>query len=462
MRKSRTVLILLIVILWVVSIQAQDLTVSNIELPDARWGDHSIKVEVDNSGYAYKFIIAHTEVSFIEGILLPSRHYWQVVFSEPESNVKADIPVYVPACYGKVQISLKMYDVIDTLDVLLESQKFFEKEVTNDFPVPSQIQNMIDIGLPVLARQNELIDNTFTRILMVLLGQGKNVEEIAAMCGADQEFVQSTVTLLHREKYLYLVGERYKPNFMIIDNDMVDNLRPAIDEAVDQLYNAIVSNLPEYDKIVTEMVKSGQLSKDANNALDPGVVLHHKYPLIMTFLLWNLLGRDFINGGMPFNILEGSDPCGGYMGDFFYLVEGGEKNTGRSFYYQEKTSKGDAVYCGYGYFGIRCPRNYQELKSENKYIRWIFSRESNELAFLFNSETLVAPAKSLLPGTAETVSTLLGNLEVSFAGMAFDKYQRGAKYWCWNIVVTRLLDKFEENGIMEKEGSGLYTFQKAN
>jgi hypothetical protein len=444
------------------TIQAQELTVSNIELPEAGWGDHSIKVEINNSGAGYKFIVAHAEVSFVEGILSPSRHYWQVIFSEPESNVKADIPVFVPTSYGKAQISLKMYDVIDTLDVLLESQKFFEKDVTHNFLIPPQIQHKIDIGLPVLARQNELIDNAFTRVLMVLLGEGKSIEEIANMCETKQEFVESIVAALHQEKYLYLVEGRYKPNFMVISKDMVDDIQPAANETVDQLYEAIINNLPEYDKIVSEMVVNGQLTNDINDALDPGVVLHHKYPFIMTFLLWNLLGRDFISGGMPFNILEDSDPCNSNMGDFFYLVAGGEKSTGQSFYYHNKTRKGDAIYCGYGYFEIRCPRNYKELKGQNKYVRWTFSRESNEIAFLFNSETLVTPAKSLLPGTAEPVNALLGILEESFAGAAFDKYQRGAKYWCWNIVVTRLLDKLVENGILEKEGSGLYNFQKAN
>lgn len=442
--------------------QDSDFEVAPIKFDATTWGANTAHLNITYKGYEYKFIVAAAVVEFTEGPLLPRREYRSNFMMEPESTSEIELPILIPASYGKGTIKIELYDVVDTLDQLLESQSFFSKSFPIEFGAPPRLTDELnlDIALPVLMEQNELFDNAISRLVPVFLSRGKSVEEIAKLCNSTPDVIQAEINLLGSEKFLIKAGQKIRPAFMVIEKDDIDALMPALDSTVETLYKTIKANYVNFEEMIETMTEAGELSADKNDVLDPLTILNHRYPLTLTFVLWNLLGRNVITGGMPFDIFSGSDPCNGKMGNFFYMVPAGDDYVGKTFYYQSKVAGVESIYCGYGEFDIVCEANYKEKEKNNIPARWFFARDSNEMAYIFNSRGLMKPVTELIRNCDVPVDKLKSRIEEHFKGYLYDMHGEGVRYWAWNMVVTKLMDKFEANGDMDKEGSGLYTFQQ--
>jgi len=463
-RKGLILAVLLIIVPALFVSADDDFKIGPISMNAQTWGTDIASFEVKYTGYEYKFVVATSTVEYTEGPYHPIRHFKKTYFLEPESSVNVELPVIIPASYGKAEIRIVLYDVVDTLDQIFESQKFFEKTIPVEFDAPTRLTDEVDfdIALPVLMEQNDLFDNALTRIVPVLLNRGKSLDEIAYLCNADPTIIDDVVRALVAKHFVVMAGEKVRPGFLVIDRATIDKLTPSIDKATDEIYNIIKTNLPAYDSLLKQLVKSGEVTSDPNDILSGTSILHHKYPLIMTFLLWNILGRSFISDGAPFDIFKGSDPCNGEMGEFFYMVPAGEEFVGKSFYYQTTVFGQESAFCGYGRFGISCEANYEEKAKENIPVQWFFERDSKEMAFLFETSKLIRPVTTLMEGTNPPMLDLRTKIDGTLNGYLYGLYGKGARYWCWNLVVTGVMDRLVENNDIKKEGSGLYSFQRMN
>ncbi len=439
-----------------------DFKVGPIEMPEIAWGSNIASFKLTYTGGDYKFIAAAAHAEFGEGKLKPSRKFVKNFFMTPESEIDIELPIPVPAAYGKGMVTIKLYDVVDTLDELFESQVFFTKEIPFNFKAPQNLIDEVgfDIALPPLMENNALFDNPLARVAPVLLSRGKSIDEIASLCNTTPDNIRAVLEVLREEKFIVIAGEKVRPSFMVIEEEAVSQLRPFIDSTVAKLYDKIVGNFPVFDSALAGMIESGEVTSDPHDALGGSAVLHHKYPLVMTFLLWNLLGRSFITGGTPFDIFADSDPCNGRMGKFFYMVPSGKKNIGKTFYYQTTIAEQETAYCGYGEYEMVCDPNYREKARNNIPVRWFFSRESREVVYFFDTGVLLKPVSLLMQDTGEPVDSLRTAIDKALDGYMYKQYGEGARYWCWNLVVTQLMDKLVENGIIQKEESQLYSFQR--
>ena len=439
-----------------------DFKIGLINLTDKNWGTGFAEFRLEYTGYEYKFIAATAVVEFTEGPYRPARYFKKNYIMEPESAVDVTLPVIIPASYGKGIINISLYDVVDTLDQPFESQRFFEKKIPFEFSAPSELTGVVnlEIALPVLMEQNALFDNALTRLVPVLMSRGKTSEEIAQLCHTTPEIINGVIEALAEKRFIIKAGEKIRPGFIVIDEGMINRLKPSIDSTIDEIYGAIKANLPAYNSLLAEMIAGGDVTPDPNDVLSGSSVLHHKYPLIMTFLMWNVLGRSFISDGAPFDIFPGSDPCNGKMAEYFYMVPAGDDYVGKSFYYQTRAFGQEAAYCGYGEFEIVCEPGYEQKAANNLPVRWFFARESMEVAYMFETSKLIKPVSVLMENSTDPMSALRANIDKTMKGYMYDLYGKGVRYWCWNLVVTGVMDKLTENGDIKKEDSGLYTFQR--
>ncbi len=354
-----------------------------------------------------------------------------------------------------------LYDVVDTLDELFESEKFFTNVDTITYKMPAALKGVPDAQLnaPVLVGKSELFDNEFNRILIYLLDQGKTIPEIALATATDTASVRQVLNTLLRRKYLTMEGSRYRPAFAVINTAAVNHLKPLIDRTVDDLYKRIVALMPGYDALLKSLAAQNKLTSDQNNIMDGGSILYHKYVALLSLFLWDRLGCQFVNDGVKFDIFEGSDPCRADMGKFMYLVSGLDSLSGHALCYYSSDNEGARFYCSAVEAKLQCTALSQPSPELPTYYQWQFDPTMPPMFFNYNP-TKVEPALAYLDkGTAGASSALKDEITKYYTGAKAHSIP-GTRYWTWNLVVTSLMSRFEKNKLMEKEGTGLYLLNR--
>jgi hypothetical protein len=256
-----------------------------------------------------------------------------------------------------------------------------------------------------------------------------------------------------------MVDGNYMLNYSVIDKNNLNQLRSSINSTVDELYENIKNNLDSYDKTITELAEQGALTKDPNDLLDGGSVLYHKHASVFGLYLWDKLGREFINDGEPFSVFEGSNQNKISMGDFMYMVEGGKEYSGETFYYYLNDSRGERMYVGI----VDEPMSVEPSVQFTSDLPggWNFGPDRQPMLYSYNPDKTEKPFESLAEGVTEIMNKMKADIDKLYPPVKDDEKNRGPRYWCWNVIVSDVIKKFEEEKIIEREGSGIYVFQKS-
>jgi|WetSurMetagenome_2_1015567.scaffolds.fasta_scaffold55495_3 hypothetical protein len=462
MIKSRLCCFTILMILLAGMAGAEGFQVGDINLSSTNWGNQTVNVNVLNISGEYKWIAVRTQVIFSDSLLTPRRNSQKTIFMEPDLNKKLELPYEFPGNYGRGVVRVSLYELVDTLDPLYESLRFFEKDIPVEFPVPDSLVGLVSDGInvPMYAEKSDLFDNLFNRLFFILLYQGKSLTDIARLTGADSVFVNMTLRRLMVEGLISQTDNVYDPNFAVIDISLISKLRPAMDSTMLSIYNSITAGLPRYDSLVADYLKTGKIKNDKNNLFDPGTVLYHKYPTVIGLLLWNRLGVDFVSDGMPFNIFVGSDPCAARMAEFTHFVLGNGNNMGRSLFmnFNDNNEEGK-FYCS----GDSVIFNCYLLSSPGVLpvvFDWAVSEKNPMIYFTYNDAVTKEPLAILAGDAIGNIRNLKTKIEMELAGSKNARHIRGIRYWCWNLIVTEVIKKLETDKVLIREGSGLYMFER--
>ena len=441
---------------------SSDCQVGDVSFSSTDWGKQRAWVSLTDSSGDYKFVVARIEVSFPHSAISPKRISMSAFILEPLTTTRIEVPFEIPCNFDTGFIQFDLYNVVDTLDTLLESQKLLSNKYPTVHALPEGLKMLLPekIEVPAFVDKNVTFDNYFTRVFFVLLHQGKSLAEISVLSGAGADYISSLTAQLQSWQYIKQDASGPKPAFAVIDKPAIDRLRPMIDIAVEDLYKTISVNIPRYDSTIEVLASSGKLTRDKFNLFDGGSILYHKYPVILTLFLWDKLGRDFVNDGVEFNIFANSNPCNAFMLEYMYLVGADKGNTGRSLYYYQKDPDGERIYCADSEIAINCtPRTGISADGRALY-DWFFAENSPSTYFSYD-ESKVAPGLSILAhGAGTSVANLKAEITKMFSGPPYGTYFRGARYWCWNLIVTELLDKLTKGNLLTGEGSGFYILNK--
>jgi hypothetical protein len=440
----------------------QNFEVGDIDLSSSGWGRQSVTVNLRNISEDYKWIAVQTEVIFSDTLLSPRRNSQKSVFIEPNENRKLTLPYDFPGNYGKGMVRISLYEQVDTLDPLYESLRFFKKDIPVNFPVPDSLKELVAAGInvPMYSERTELFDNLFNRLMLILLYQGRTLDDVARLTGADSIFVNMMLRkfildgLISQDNYIYT------PKFAVIESSFIDKIRPLMDSTITSLYNSIKSGLPRYDSLVSDYVATGKLSRDKYNLYEPGSVLYHKYPTTLGLLFWNKLGRDFINDGKPLSLFVGSDPCSARMLGFTFMTTGNKKNLGRSLYLNlDEGNDEGKFYCSADSVIFNCYR-LSPPGATNVAYDWNVSEKNPMMYFTYEDEVIKDALGILAGDSPQIINKLKTRIETELAGSKNVSHLLGVRYWCWNLIVTEAIKKLEVDNVLAKEGSGLYLFER--
>ncbi len=437
------------------------IVVDNIEVPALDYGQQTAQVSVSNPTGALHFVTVIAEVQFTGPGLTPNRNTRNYFYLEPDDSRTIEPTVLVPANYGSADVSVRVYDVIDTLDALSERYLVSEKRLTLDFPRPDAIEKYFEteINLPPRVEDHPYFDNDLSRLMLIMMNQGIMPDEIAEITGFRLTMVQEMFGRLLTKGHLVSDGDSVIVSVPIISHEEAARSSVLAFALADSLARRIENNIDDYRRVLDSLGAAGAMSMDADLIMNPGAALHHLYPTISGLLLWYDLGREFITRKAPLLIYNNTDLCNALIPTYMYAVQAGPEFNGNQFFALSLTEKTYSVTYGDHPPTVVCPDDFILKAQRNMKINWQFGEDSKQQRLLFDS-LVVEPALNALSGGADDlIYGTYYELRDIASEFGHPRLGYGQRYWFWNLVATRTLAQLVEAGVVKREGSGNYRFE---
>lgn len=439
--------------------QGGSLVVGDVSFPSLRWGEQQAVVEITNNSHYLKFIVAETEIQFDGTYLHPQRRVRSHHVVPPGESDTIEAGILVPGNFGEADIRLRLYDVVDTLDAILPGQKFFEQPFLVVFNIPEGLFPYVGtrITLPPRVENHPYFDNEFSRILMILLSEGKEAGEIATMSDCDTSFVRRQIELMADVGYARKTEDGVELRMTVVRQEEADAAREHAVRLADSLTELIADQIDGLARVRDSLVAAGAISPDSNAFFDPGAVLHHPYPVVGALALWWDLGNVFITRSAPLYIYDGTDLCNAAIPTYMYAVEGGAVVNGHQFYAPIVNRSSFEILFGDTIPAIECDEDFLRYRQRPAAVRWQPTEEYFQTNYVFDS-TVVRPAVEAITAGADS---LLWRTYEAVRDMAVDQYGHarldyGYRYWFWNLVATRTLEALVKRGAVERTGNGQF------
>ncbi len=435
-------------------------SVGEIDFSSLRWGRQTAQFEVTNNTDELKFVTVETEVKFTGSYLNPNRrtrsHY---VLKPLEARILLPA-VHIPGNYGRAEITIYLYDVVDTLDITLPGQKFFEQPFTITFHVPEQILPYVDekIDLPPMVERHPNFDNEFARILLILLSEGRSADDIAAMAKADTSFVQEAVKTMLDKGYVKKADGSYRLTFPFISIAEAEEAKKLAVALSDSLATVIENNMPSYTKTLDSLISAGAVDQDSNAFFDGGTVLYRPYPVVSALFLWFDLGRKFITRSAMLLIYDGTDLCNAHIPNYMYAVCGGDTFNGTQFYAQYLSHASYRIVYGDQIPVIDCGEDFILKAKLGHKVAWGFTQEFLPESFMLDTLAVQPVLDALGVGADSLVEETYYRLNDIATKHGHEKLSYGERYWFWNLAATHTLKKLVDRGVVTRHGNGQFKF----
>ncbi len=464
-KKISTISILLICLTigFIQTANSKDLAIGEVEFPSLRWGDQKLNMEATNNGALTKFIAVEIEIKFTGEYLNPIRIARSNFILSPGESAVLNPSITVPGNFGRSEVSLRVYDVVDTLDDILPGFLSFEQPFFINFNIPDAMFPYLQSKIIYPPRVGDDIDfdTEFARLLPLLISEGNTPGDIAEMAMCDTSFVEKAIEGFMERGYAKKNDNgNYQINFPVISTEEADEGRALAVQVADDLSNIISGNMGDYTKVLDSMKLAGKLPKDSVSFLDGGAILYFPYPTVSCLALWWDLAEDFIvPGAPPLLLYSDANPCKVNIPLFMYALNGGEINNGT--HYFSSMSTRSAVIMQYGDVvpEYECERDMTRKYSRRRYSGWSLPEEFAPRGFMIDTST-VRPAVDALVRDADPLIKETYN-KVTKLGLSYNRevVTRGYYFWFWNLVATHTLNNLIEKGTVERMGNGQFKFE---
>jgi hypothetical protein len=440
--------------------QDPEVIVGEIEFPKRTWGVQALPFEITNNTDWLKFLVVETDAAFEGSYVNPHRVVRTTFVLEPSDRKTVDSKLEIPPNYGKLTLRIRIYDVVDTLDDLSVGTVVFEQPFMIKFHTPDGVAPYFQerVTLPPLVGNHGILDNEFARIMLLMLHEKKTLPEIAELCQADTAFTREMADQMVQEKYLRMDKENYIVALPIINNSFAQAGRKLADGISDRLAEMITNNLNHRQGVIDSMVKAGGYSGDSTNFTEGGTLLFRTFPLVGGLYLWQVMGQRFISGSRGFQIYARTDPCNARIGQFMYLVQGGDYFNGHHFFMADPSRGGYDTRFGDSLPTVECKPGFDSVATETIY--WNFSNADHPDMYIYDS-TFINPVLRVLDVGAEAIladaTAGLTELNTQYGGPAM---MTGTNYWFWNLTASLTLDKLIKNNVVARTGNGKFRFKE--
>ncbi len=439
-----------------------DVVVSDVELPNLRWGAQQASFTVTNNSDQYKFISVITDMQFEGSYLSPSRTARSNYVLLDNETYTIEPVIDVPGNYGKARINVKIYDVVDTLDPVFETQKVYEQPFMLNYHPPDAVIPYLQERLDLPPRVNEHpdFDSEFSRILLLMIEEAKTPEQIAATVECDVEFVRAQIKQMMARFYVVSVGDGiYTTDFPVITLSEAKQLRPIAERMADSLAAIVARNMPAYDSLVRALEAEGKMPEDTIDFIHGGTILYHKYPVVAAMLLWYDLASQFITEGKPLRIFQGTDLCNANIHRFMYAIQGGDHFRGTHFYHEEDTGPSISILYGDRLPGIKCEDDFIRKGALRQRVNYEIRDGFIPEAFIIDT-LLIRQATHLL---SEDVDPLMRPMYMDVLKIAREnrhtQVSLGYRWYIWNLTASIALEQLIDDGIVERHRNGQFKLE---
>ena len=468
LRKVQAALLMTAVLLitgGTVFAQQAEITVGEISMPSLRWGTQTANFTVTNHTDYPKVISVTTDVTFEGAYMNPVRHRRSNYELNPGVDQQIKQPVDIPGNYGKATIVVSVYDVVDTMDQVLPYQVVASQPFSIQYHIPENLEAYFQepITLPPLVNNSVDFDSEFSRLLFLLMNEGKTVQQIAEMTQCDTSFVLEEQVYMLRAGYLLNDKDGFKLRFPVITTKEAEEVRPIAEEIADELANRIEANMGSYKATMDSMVAAGSLPPNADDFMNGGSVLYYRYPALTGLFLWYYLGQEFIDPTRPLSIFDRTDYCNARNPEFMYAVQGGPYYNGTNFYDFSTMSGHILITYSDSIPQVDCEYNVDLLhRTLMQNIDWKWRNDVVPEPFVVDTATVRAAFQGLMPGIAHILQKGFNEYKVVFDRYGHTNFTRGARYWFWNLVTSRAIVKLTDKGILSGRGSGFYLYEEVH
>lgn len=456
----RTSLLLVICLICVASLAAQpEIQVGKVTPASVAWGPQVLNAEITNKAEYPKLVSAIMSIKFTGNYLNPVRKYRSNYFVEPDARATMPVSFEIPMNFGTAKMTLAFYDVVDTLDPIFPEQLVSESHYELIFHVPEEVLPYTQerITTPPLTDRSPVLDAEYDRIALWMFHEGRSKEEIAAAARVDTAYFNSLV-----KKWLHFnflakskLDSTLRPTFVCVDIAGVEEAKPLAEETSTKLAAILERNIKaNYSRVLDSLVRAGVTARDSNDFLNGGTILYRKYPVVAGLLLWYDWGRGFIVGPGILDVLEGTDPCNVMQPTYMYAVQGGDVFNGHHYFRMMSAAGKVQINFADSIPEVSCPEIYPFLDYLRDDLGFGYSVQSSPEFFSFDTTAANPMIRALSEGSTETLNAAFTGLKTILEKHQPGSFTTGARYWFWNLVATRTLDKLLKNEVLERRGNG--------
>ena len=463
-KSSKRLTLALLVVLTAASASAQEpeVTVGEIDFPKQVWGMQTLPFDITNNTDWLKFLIVETDVAFEESYVNPNRVVRTTFVLEPSDRLTVDSKLEIPPNYGKLSLWVRIYDVVDTLDDLSLGTVVFEQPFIIRFHTPEAVIPYFQerLTLPPMVGNHGLLDNEFSRLMLLMFNEDKTISEIATICQTDTSYAAEMAEEMVSEKYLKKDSARYVVNVPIINQAFAQSGRKLADRISDRLAEKIAANLTNRRSVIDSLVSAGVYSGDSTNFTEGGTLLFQPYPLVGGLYLWQVLGQKFISGSRGLLIFYRTDPCNAKIGQYMYLVQGGDYFTGHHYFLAEPSRGGYDSRFGDSLPEVECKPGFDRAFGAREGVHWNYAKAYHQNVFLYDSTFINPMLRTIDAGIDEILldaSTELREINKQFYDTDL---AMGTSYWFWNLTASRTLEKLTKSGVLTRSGNGQFRFRE--
>ncbi len=461
----RLMVMLGLVAMTVLSVQAADLlVVGDITVPTLNWGDQQAAVEITNpSGYV-RYVVAETEVQFVGEGLNPNRRVRSVGVIFPEESRTLTPRIAIPGNYGSLTATVRLFDVVDTLDNVLPNMLFFDTTLKLNFAAPESVQPYLEhqISMPPRVNVHPNFDNDFSRLFPLFLSQGMTVDRVEEITGGDSAYISEVIDGFERKRYLKRTeGGGIELTFPFISINEATAEAAIASRLVDSLVAMYTVTLPRMTAMRDSMAAAGAISSDTVDFLNAATPLFKPYPLIGMFSLWSSLGRAFVTRAAPLHVFDATDFCNAYIPFYMYAVQGPDSLNGHHFYGIDVKSY-PQYYWGDRLPILECDPEYIRKGMMGQRVNWRFADEFAPTVYVTDSALINAALKYLEKDTDSLLDRTYYELLDTAGAYGHPTVSFGHRYWFWNLVATETLERLVASGVVNREGNGQYRFDQSS
>ncbi|MDZ4723869.1 MAG: hypothetical protein SGI97_08215 [candidate division Zixibacteria bacterium] len=435
-----------------------DIIIGDIDIPVLRWGRQKATFTAENKSDYVRFLAVVTELKFEGTYMNPTRAVRRHFILEPWMTEDVITDVNIPGNYGTGHVTFAIYDMIDTLDALLETQKIVEQPLTIQFAIPDAAIGYFKnrMSLPPMVANSHIFDNEFTHVLLLMISEGKTILEITEITTADSSFVEQMLDTLANNGFMTTRRSDRKVVFPIISASFADDGKKIATRLSDSLATVITKNFGGHQHLLDSLIAAGALSPDKNDFSGGGSIMYKPYPLVTAFVLWASLGQKFVDEAKTLAIFNQTDPCNANIQSYMYAVQGGDVVNGNQYFNLTSIGRQYTIDFGDPIPQVICPRTVSVMNSLNDAAHWRYEQGSIGESYLFDGAVVAEALKLLEFGTGNHIAAAKKEIDSLAAKYGHIAPYTGIRYWFWNLVATQTTNKLVKAKLIEKNANGQY------